>query len=69
MENLRTARNERERGRGLNVSYERVGRKRRYGGADEACKKGVRDRLFRNSLAIKLKICGMVSVITGMEMR
>ena len=69
LRNVDRIRNEIERGRGLIVSYERVGRNRRQAGADKGCKKGARDRQFQDSLATRLKICGMVSVITRVEMR
>lgn len=69
MRSVDTARDERKRGRGLIVSYKRVGRERRYASADEGCKKGARDRKFQESLVTRLKICGMVSVITQKDMR
>ena len=69
LRNVDTARKERKRGRGLIVSYKRVGRESRYASADEGCKKGARDRKFQDSLVTRLKICGMVSVITHKDVR
>ena len=69
LRNVDTARKERKGGRGLTVSYKRVGWERRYASADEGCKKGAGDRKFLDSWVTRLKTCGRVSVTTHKDMR